>query len=422
MVERDTSVYHGQLAQNVVSVFLWLLSSWIYCTRQALKSYSEHSLRNQGRFPAYYALPAPLVRSLTLPQLRQEPALSSQPLYLGWAPPATQHLEMERTANLISDLVYKRLLSRPGLSIAETPKVFTLGPGDDAEAAFLRGSNRNEKTNFDPPQSHLNNHVERTRSASPPSEYKATTEAPGSNIVDDTNSYLQDMHLPPLTASEAASLLGRDHNPQISTSDQAQTDPTQEHSDSHEADSSRRTHVETDTRPRPVLQAASSILAFPALAVEVAKTAYQLRVATRDEVRPQYEVVQLYRKLEDYTELLRSIEATLSHSSLIFLKHDQARFPYALESSADVISSITEEVQRIITARRFFGRALAGRFVWMARRRRIMAMMSNVDALKVNLLIMLQISQMENDREMSQRVEVQLREFPGAVGAQIRSE
>jgi hypothetical protein len=87
----------------------------------------------------------------------------------------------------------------------------------------------------------------------------------------------------------------------------------------------------------------------------------------------------------------------LSRNSLRFFKLDQARFPYALQSSVDVIRSITEEIQKIISARGFFRRAL-GRVAWMTRRRRIMAMMSDVDALKVNLLIMLQVSQMDRDR------------------------
>jgi hypothetical protein len=220
-------------------------------------------------------MPGPPVRSLTLPQLRQEPPLPRRPLYLDWVPPATQRLEMERNVSLVSDLVYKRLLSRPGLSIAETPKVFTLPPDDDAETAFLRGSNRNEQINLDAPQSHPNNHVQRTKSTSSPSEHDVTTEAAGYNIVDDTNSYLQDMHLPPVTTSEAASLLGRDHDPQILTPTNPPTDPTQQHSDSYETDSNLRADLETDT-PQPSSRAWGNPLAIPALSGMVAKLSYQL--------------------------------------------------------------------------------------------------------------------------------------------------
>jgi hypothetical protein len=303
---------------------------------------------------------------------------------------------MERTVSLVSDLVYKRLLSRPGLPIAETPKVFTLGPGDDAEAKFLRGSNTNEQITPNPPQSHSSNHGERTKSTSPTSEHDATTEAPGSNIVDDTNSYLQDMHLPPLTTSEAASLLGRDHDPQILTPINPPTDPTQQHSDSYETDSNLRADLEANT-PHPSSRAGGNPFAIPALAGMVAKLSYQLRISNRGAVYPHYEVALLSRKLADYMELLRSIEAMLSRSMTIF-KPNQTRFPYALESSVEAMESISSEVQSIVSGRGFFGGALVGRFVWMARRRRIMAMMSDVDALKVNLLIMLQIAQMERDR------------------------
>lgn len=97
--------------------------------------------------------------------------------------------------SLVSDLVYKRLLSRPGLSIAETPKVFTLGLGDDTEATFLRGSTTNEQTAPDArPQLSQSNHGKRTGSHSHPSEHNATMKATVSNVVNDTNTYLRELH------------------------------------------------------------------------------------------------------------------------------------------------------------------------------------------------------------------------------------
>lgn len=223
---------------------------------------------------------------------------------------------MERTVSLVSDLVYKRLLSRPGLPIAEAPKVFTLGPGDDAEADFLRGSSANAQIKPQPPRSHPGLDGECTIMSHSPNEHDAITEAPRPNIVDDTNSYLQDMQLPPLTTSEAANLSGRNRDPQIPTPGIAPPEAYQVRPPSPSAfDFSRRSQVDTDTLPHASSRARGNLLAYSSLVGSAAKTSYTLRVLNRGALQPHHQVERLSRKLRDYSELLRTAETAIGLSS-----------------------------------------------------------------------------------------------------------
>jgi hypothetical protein len=53
-----------------------------------------------------------------------------------------------------------------------------------------------------------------------------------------------------------------------------------------------------------------------------------------------------------------------------------------------------------------FGEIVLSTFTWANVRRRIMAMMDDVESLKLNLLIMLQVIQMGGDQSTARRVEV----------------
>lgn len=319
--------------------------------------------------------------------------------------------------SLVSNLVYKRLLSRPGLPIAEAPKVFTLEPGDAAEAVFLQGTNANGQINPDIlPRQHPSTNGQRTRSHSPSNEHDATTGAAAPNIVNDTNSYLQDMHLPPLTTSEAATLSGRDHDPQIPTPGSAPPDPSQEDRSRSPktADSSHQPQVDPDTPSHPSSRARGIALALSSLIGMSAKTSYKLRVSDREASRFNHQVTELLRKLAEYMQLLHCVAATLSHSSSsgnAFLQSDERGSRYPLEASVEAVRSIIYALDNFISGGGgFFGSSALGRFSWMARRRGIAAMMAEVDGLKMNLLILLQVVQMEDDRS-------QLRELAGIVGA-----
>jgi hypothetical protein len=311
---------------------------------------------------------------------------------------------MERTVSLVSDLVYKRLLSKPGLAITEAPKVFTLGPGNDAEATFLQAGYANEQITPDPPQLHPSNHGERTRSHSPANEHDETTAVSGPNIVDDTNSYLQDMRLPPLTASEAASLLGRDNDPHISTQGKAPIDQPSERSRSYNAGPSSKTQAENDMPPHPSSRTAGSPFVTSALVGTAAKLAYQLRVSDRV-LQPHFEILQLCGRLTEYVQLLRHVGDVLPYTrSSASPGYDAEGFGSTLEYSYKVILRIFKLMQEFFSARGLFGGAV-DRLAWKSRRRRIMAMVAEVDGLKANLLIMLQVAQMENDRSAFKRVE-----------------
>lgn len=147
--------------------------------------------------------------------------------YISGGPHRTPRLHTESTVNKISDLVYKRLLSRPGIPITEIRKVFTLEPGEDAEAAFLGASNANRQINHDRPKLYPAGHKGRTGAQTLASEHDANFEVLEPNIADETNLYLQKFQLPPLTASEAASLLERDFDPQVTASGSTPIDAAQ---------------------------------------------------------------------------------------------------------------------------------------------------------------------------------------------------
>jgi hypothetical protein len=213
------------------------------------------------------------------------------------------------------------------------------------------------------------------------------------------------MRLPPLTASEAASLLGRDNDLHISTQDKTPIDQPQERSRSYNAGPSRKTQAENDMPPHPSSRTAGSPFVTSALAGMAAKLAYQLRVSDRDVLQPHFEILQLCGRLTEYVQLLRHVGDVLPHTrSSASPDYDAGGFGSTLEYSYKVILRISKLMQEFFSARGLF-RGAVDRLAWKSRRRRIMAMVAEVDGLKANLLIMLQVAQMENDRSASKRVE-----------------
>lgn len=139
----------------------------------------------------------------------------------------------------------------------------------------------------------------------------------------------------------------------------------------------------------------------------VARISYQLQASGREAFRPPYEVMKLMRKLAEYTELVQSVQATLLHLDSTFFGSDRSATlasSFELADRAKIVATIARRVENIFYVGGDF-RGAVGLFTWMARRRRIMDMVDDLDGLKTDMLILLQVAQMENDREMFQRVE-----------------
>lgn len=157
----------------------------------------------EAPYPGSYAIPSATPRvGHPFPQ----PALPTNEAerYIQWRPETVDKLRLTGTISEISNTVYERLLSRPGLPTSEGDRVFTLPVDDGAEAIFLAGNESNIQGSSIPLSVlgalALRNSVDgKTR------EPRGALNADNA-VVRKTDRYLAELQLPRLTDAEAARL------------------------------------------------------------------------------------------------------------------------------------------------------------------------------------------------------------------------
>jgi hypothetical protein len=126
-----------------------------------------------------------------------------------WRSETADRLLLTGTMSEISNMVYERLLSRPGLPVSEGNKVFTLPANDGAEARFLAGSKPNTHGALTQ-SSAVSASASRKILNGETAVSRDTSSAGNANaIVRETNHYLTELQLPQLTGAEVARLVER---------------------------------------------------------------------------------------------------------------------------------------------------------------------------------------------------------------------
>jgi hypothetical protein len=300
-----------------------------------------------------------------------------------------QNQRLLDTVEEVSNMIYERLLSRPGLPPAERGHVFTL-PGDPgAEEVFLNSGPCCTEATYAPASSSLQTKAEDAVD-------NAVPETANTDIVGETNKYLADLKLPQLTKHEEGIL--SDHRP---THLQVPMLEIEQDQSSSAAQNTYNTSQNRGKMPSKTPEShgsfnPASLMSVVLLATQLvgmtAKLAYQLDSAHDAYFGVPAEIAILSRQVSQYGQLFEVLTETMkrptsSHSL------QQAETSIIKESS-----DLLEEIHRLIHhlgEPRGGVRAAVRAIRWQTQRQRAMHMVEQFEAMKANISILLQARQME---------------------------
>lgn len=372
-------------------------------SRRTLTSFSERSVDHINPLLADYELPAGR-RSLALPHYQRALTLSGPSRYLDWSRSAAAGLRVDETVNMVSEIVFERLLSCPGLPMSKKRKIFTLDPRDSAEAEFMRDGNSDQQLAPGDGNPELSQRVSADQAEGPTSarEHDLDVKTPGSGVVVHTNQYLDELQFPRLTADEANGLL--EHG--ASTLNMECQDPTSVlHPPLRFQENFGYVKSERTSQKKKQLESHGlGMVGFKLseLSGMSAKLSYQLDSLCFK--LPYDDLVELSRRFKQNNDLLLSFDIALRGSVELF--RPNRALDSLLSSNMDTVRIIDNRVESLVNVSAGPLGFVLGRAHWTIRRRRLKALMAEVENSRPTLSIVLQCFQMENDRLLAKKMEV----------------
>lgn len=304
-----------------------------------------------------------------------------------------QNQRLLDTVEEVSNMVYERLLSRPGLPPAERGHVFALPSNPGAEEVFLNNRPCYHHSSAEPTYAPASSSSQATTEDAVDN---AVPETANADIVRETNKYLADLKLPQLTKHEEGIL--SDHKPthsQVPMLEMEQNQSSSAAKNTYSASQNRGKIPSKTPESHGSFNPASfvsSVLSATQLVGTAAKLAYQLDSAHAYSGVPA-EIAILSRRVSQYRQLFEVFFETMkrptpSHSL------QQAEASIIMESK-DLLIEIRHLIPDRFGQPRGIVRAAAGAIRWQKRRLRVMHMVEEFEAMKTNISILLQARQME---------------------------
>lgn len=290
----------------------------------------------------------------------------------------------------LSNMVYERLLTRPGLPPSELGKVFTLPDTDDAEATFL-GITGTSQAGVGGPSSTSNALTLAHRSNELAGEGDGT-------LVTQTNRYLEDLQLPVLSSHEATLLDGRitrrQELPQIeSGSGPQRSDPAAEQASEAPVDP-REEYPRVSRNQREVMYDIHIAKVVAELSGRVARATYHVTSLYRMAPSVFRKDLTLMERLERHCMLLEYAAGVWFHSASSEKTRQFGKLFF--EKALCFMNDIEDGTTSIFGDFGLFKSFIIVIFVrGIARRRWLSRMQEKLESSKMDLSLMLQISQIE---------------------------
>lgn len=328
--------------------------------------------------------------------------------YIQWRPETVEDLRLTGAMSEISNLVYQRLLSRPGPLISEGRKVFTLPADDGAEASFLAGNEPNAQSSLVHPSAvstPASKNIANGQTGDPGDAFNADTA--DNAIVRQTNHYLTELQLPLLNDAETARLIecssdvhtdllpGYKRDNQDETLDSRPRAGTSDPMTGSEPRTASRSHRGRNVNTSSALAMSESVLGMLGVLGQTTQAAYSLDAYYRELRSAPEEAQTLARRLTQFSTLLQAATNVISDStpSPVLVELSQS----IIKTSSDMLSDVNNVLGH------FFGeedtntlKRLKRSMRWVSKREAIGQKTSEVESLKIDLTVLLQMHQIQN--------------------------
>lgn len=280
--------------------------------------------------------------------------------YIQWRPETVEDLRQTGALSEISNLVYERLLSRPGPLTSEGRKVFTLPADDGAEANFLAGNGPNAQKSLVHPSAvstPASKSIANGQRGDPGDAFNADTA--DNAIVQQTNHYLTELQLTLLNDAETARLVehssdvhtdllpGYERDNQDETPDSRPRAGTSDPMTGSEPRTASRSHRWRNNNTWSALAMSESVLGMLGVLGQTTQAAYSLDAYYREMRSAPEEAQALARRLTQFSTLLQAATNVIS---------DSTPSPVLVELSQSMILTSTYILSDINNAiGRFFG-------------------------------------------------------------------
>lgn len=322
--------------------------------------------------------------------------------YIDWRTETVERLRQTRTIDAISHIVYERLLSQSAPPISESNKVYTLPPDGDAEAKFLTGDVSKVEAHFDHPSPNGESGPgkdlgeEMKESRSPPDADNA--------IIRSINRYLTELQLPLLTNAETARLnerssaaytdlpLGSQHTISNGNSDivsrVSRPEPVAAQWVARPSESNW-SHKPNKSSPLAMSEKVLHMLHALGLAAQVA---YSISTFCREDSSAPEEAATLALRVSQYSNLLVHAIDLMCESAPSDVLVDLSR-ALALDSTR-VMARIQIIIRGFFAGKQYGGlRRLVTSIRLHLKKEKIKLMTAEVESLKLDLSLMLQMHQ-----------------------------